>query len=140
MDDWMVFALKNILRFDNISSNREFSINTKKWRQNVFVWRKVDENNCCKQLHRRIQGNSKSSKLRIMNLKHSSTNSMWSSTSSHFIIENILMQRAIAQKFHFKTSYDYHNHWKIHVKHSNEALNKYKHIKKLRFYLRPHNK
>lgn len=30
MDDWMVFALKNILRFDNISSNREFSINTKK--------------------------------------------------------------------------------------------------------------
>lgn len=43
MDDWMVFALKNILRFDNISSNREFSINTKKWRQNVYVWRKVDE-------------------------------------------------------------------------------------------------
>lgn len=50
------------------------------------------------------------------------------------------MQRAIAQKFHFETSYDYHNHWKIHVKHSNDALNKYKHIKKLRFYLRPHNK
>lgn len=43
MDDWMVFALKNILRFDNISSNREFSINTKKWRQNVYFWRKMDE-------------------------------------------------------------------------------------------------